>query len=163
MSQERIDENLVSVEEILRSVDPTDSSLDLPQVMYRAGRASATAAAQRRARRIGWIWPSATVASLLLATVFAVAWTSSGDHEVVERVVLVEKEAPAPVPDEPIDVSSAPEPPYNPWLEYARDCRIVMSRGIDGLPEPDLRPIADPGSPLWDPVHEAELNAWPEG
>jgi len=153
----------MSVEEILRTVDPADSSLDLPQVMYRAGRASATAAARRRARRTGWIWPSATVASLLVAAMFALAWTSSGDHEVVERVVVVEKETPAPVPDEPIDVSSAPEPPYNPWLNYARDCRIVMSRGVEGLPELELRSIADPGSPPWDPVHEAALDARPEG
>ncbi len=163
MSQERIDENQVSVEAILRSVDPADSSLDLPQVMYLAGRASATTAARRRARRAGWFWPSATVASLVLAAGFALAWTSSGDHEVVEPVVLVEREVPAPKPDEPIDVSSASERSYNPWLEYARDCQVVVSRGIEGLPEPDLRPIGDLGSPLWDPIPKARMDAWPEG
>jgi len=103
------------------------------------------------------------VASLLLAAIFALAWTASGDHEVVERIVLVEKEAPAPVLEEPIDVSTDPEVPCDPWLNYARDCRIVMSRGVEGLPELDLRPIADPGSPPWDPLHEATLDARPEG
>lgn len=162
MSQERIDKNLVSMEEILRSVDPADSSLDLPQVMYLAGQASATAA-RRQVRRTGWIWPSATVASLALAAVFGVAWTFSEDQEVVERIVYVEKETPAPVLENPMDVSPAPEPPNSPWLEYARDCQIVLSQGVEGLPEPDLRPIGDPGLPLWDPVNKATSDAWPEG
>ena len=160
MSQEPIDENPVSVEEILRSVDPAASSLDLPRVMYLAGRASATAAARRPAGRTGWIWPAATAASLLLAAAFALAWTFSGDHEVVERIVVerivyVEKEPPPPVAKEPIDVSPAPEPPNNPWHEYARHRQIVLSQGLEGLPEPDWRPISDPGSLPWDPVHEA--------
>lgn len=163
MSQERIDEELASVERIVRSLAPSTSSLDFPQVMYLAGRASAMAARARYRGRSGWIWPCVAVVSLLLAVMFATAWTFSGSREVVERVVYVEKKEPTAVSQEPIDVTPATLAPSNPWQQYARLRHFVLSQGIEGLPEPDLRPLSDLGSPPWAPFGDAALGAWPEG
>ena len=164
MSQEPLDAELAPVEAILRSLDPATSRLDFAQVMYLAGRASACKGPPARRRtRARWLWPCTTAASLLVAAMFAAGWKSSSSREAVERIIYVERNGGKPVAREPIDVGPAPEAPGNPWQEYARLCRVVLSEGLEGLPEPDLRPIADPGSSPWDALDGAALEARPEG
>ena len=68
MSEKRINEELAAVETALATLKPAASGVDRDRVMFLAGRVSAvTQAKPRQRRKADWLWPCATVVSLLLA------------------------------------------------------------------------------------------------
>jgi hypothetical protein len=153
MSQERIDEDLTAVEAILRGLDPAASSLDLPQVMYLAGRASA-----RRRGAAGWFWPCTSAALLVLAVTFATAWMSSSQPEVIRQIVYVQRKAPSAVVAEPVEAAPAPDESKRAWEQYREVRRIMLTGGLDALPETDWAPPVEIRSPPWDDPYDATLN-----
>ena len=163
MTQERMSGEQDSVEEVLRLLAPAPSSLNVPRVMYLAGRASAMAARPRHPGQRRLIWPCLATVSLLLAGAFAAAWAFSPDREVVERVVFVEKKVSAPVSEEPIDVRLLPEALNGRWRDYAMIHELVVNQSLEGLPEPERRSLSDLGSRSWDPLHDPAVGASPEG
>ena len=146
------------VEAILRSLDPAASKLDFSEAMYLAGRASATTETCAGARRrVAWLWPCATVASVLAAVTFAVLWGTSGKPELVERIVYVEREQPSTAAAQPAHVASVAIEPSRPWEQYAQLREIILTQGLENLPEIQWRSVTNGESAMGDRLDDPVL------
>ena len=156
--------DLAEVEAVLRSMEPAASRVDFVRALYLAGRASATAVAAPASRRRGaWLWPCATAFSLLGAVLLAALWAASGNREVIERVVYVERDKPPTAAPQTIAtrlpagnvVQAQPggpqaTEPMETWEEYVKLREVVFARGIDGLPKLKWRSTPDRRQGGWD-------------
>jgi hypothetical protein len=123
---------LAALEGQLRLLAPREGSLDRDALLYRAGQASA---------RGGWLWPLTAAVSTLTAVALGVALASHPGPRVVERVVYVPVERPAP--EAPRDTSVgepiSPEPARPIALHelppHLRLREQLLRWGLDGLGE----------------------------
>jgi hypothetical protein len=137
---------LSALESALGRLSPV-GELNRDRLMFEAGRASA---------RGGWLWPAATgLASLAaLAAGFLLIFRPA---QVVERVVIVQREVPAPVsppvsPNEvPVTIAAPGSTPVDEstsgeagQADYLRRRHEVLRWGVDVLPLPPPRSIPAP-------------------
>jgi hypothetical protein len=137
---------LAALEEQLRQLAPCESNVDRDTLLYQAGRASV----RRR-----WLWPVATMGSMLTACALAMVLVLR-PAPVVERIVHVP--VPVPVndtpPDSPIVVSEEPPVVY-PVVQEDLSPRHRLQEhllrwGLDGLePAPPGSPTPVPGRNLY--------------
>jgi hypothetical protein len=173
MSERDLNEELAAVETVFRGLTPTASGIDRDRLLFSAGRASAMAngATQRESipvchcleqavssgqlasstacskqwhtvewhtvvRNVGW--PCATAASLLVAATFAALWASGGKSDIAARTAATSvRQTPMAAMDLPEDAS-----PPSPW-ENRRLCQLILEKGIEALPRPDVAPRYD--------------------
>ena len=174
-----MNDEAADVEAILGSLDPAPSSLDFAEVIYRAGRASAGArATTRRRARAGWLWPCLAAASFIAAATFGTMWISSGEPEVVERIVYVERKLPSAAEEkdekegleekqeqhekerQPVRVAIAEEEPSKTWNEYLEFRRLVLTEGLNALPEVDPPPRIRVDPRPWNDSYDPALERW---
>lgn len=124
MSERSEDFDVTALESALRELRPRSETLDRAVLMYRTGRASAR----------GWLWPTATLFSTILALVLGVAlWIRP-----VPSVVYV---AVPPTRNDEVS-ASPPSPPLadqaerGAWSRYLHLQEQVLLHGLDGLPSP---------------------------
>jgi hypothetical protein len=136
---------LTALEEALRRLAPAPAALDRDRLLFRAGQA----AAPRR-----WFWPAATAVSTATASVLAVL-LACRPAPVVERIVPVPVERPAPAPlgegpNDPEDSSVPPEARTPGGLVSQRQLEEhLLRRGLDGLGEPPPPPDPGPANSLF--------------
>jgi hypothetical protein len=168
MSRESVDEELVEVENLLRSLGSPASHMDFAETMYLAGRASAAADRVPRVRGArAWFWPCATAVSTAVSLTFACLWAVGGRPQLAERVVSERVSAPQDMPTQAMQApGTAPQASQNEnrtrhdspdasettknWQEYAQLRHAVLSRGVEGLPNVHWRPASARRSAGWD-------------
>jgi hypothetical protein len=123
MSEERLNTELAAIEAALCSLAPAPSNIQRDRLMFLAGKASA----RHRASRL--LWPLTTVASLFLATTFAVLWAKGGNERLTESPIGVRTAASPIIDDIPCDAA-----PPSPWSNR-RLCQLVLEKGVDAMPE----------------------------
>ncbi len=138
MSEPTIDPELAALEAALARLTPAPAGISRAQVLFRAGQASA--------RRRGWIWPCVTAALALATVTLGAALLLRPEPPVVERIVYVRVEPPAPpaprVADKPPPPAAAASAelqdgdPQPPDADYLRLRREVVQWGPDGVPHP---------------------------
>jgi hypothetical protein len=119
---------LNAVEETLRHLVPAPARLDRDRLLFRAGQR----AAPRR-----WFWPVAAVVSTAACAVLAVVLACRPAPAVVERIVYVPEQRPAPVP--PPDTGETSLPPRAVPARLAPRRQLeerLLNQGLDGLGEP---------------------------
>ncbi len=151
MSQEKLNAELAAVEAVLLSLKPKPSSLERDRVLFLAGRASL-----RRRGPGSWLWPCATAASLLAAVTLGGVLLVRGGPNVVERVVYIEATAPtgeSTVAGDTVGGDSVGDWPVRKELrtDYLQLRRLVLTEGVDALPELRATPAADTEIPKWRP------------
>jgi hypothetical protein len=169
MSEERLNSDLAAIEAALCSLTPAASNIQRDRLMFLAGRASANrvsafgvrrfiaafrktagiatrcghiekkAAIDRRTPRL--LWPMATVASLLLATMFAILWAKGNNAAFVEQPLPGVSIAAAALTDDIPDDTSPP----SPWANR-RLCQLVLEKGVDAMPESSVHGVS--GTPF---------------
>lgn len=130
---ESIHEDVIALENALKSLSPSRSRLDRDAVMFHAGRESA-----RERRR----WAAAGLAALALGE--GVLLANRPAPAVVEKIIVVRADPPAPSapvvePEKPQEnpVASAPRPTFGPGrTPHDRLTWQVLRYGLDGLPAP---------------------------
>ncbi len=132
---------LSELEAVLRDLAPRPAQLDRDAVLFRAGQS---------AGRRGWFWPAATAISTGTALVLAIALACRPGPAVVERVVYLPAEPPAPVVEE-ADTSVPPAARSSEGLApYRRLEDHLFRQGLEGLgeppPPPDAPPLSSPFS-----------------
>lgn len=153
MSQDKMKPDLEAMEAALSSLRPAPSGADRDRLMYLAGQAATGAgSADARPPRTGWFWPCSTAASLLVAVTFAGMWLSRGEPEV--RVVFRDRPVAAPQPpdqaDEAIAADVVDASPGKSWqTDYLRLRRLVMTEGVEAMPERTATPSADVETLRW--------------
>ncbi len=145
---ESTDDQLAEFHAALARLKPTPDGIDLAQLMYRAGRLSA--------RRWSWAWPSAAVASMMLAATLGFVLLLRPVPQPTERIVTVYIQpppaptSPAPPVESPIEsIETMPVPLYQPSIprgesDYLRLRRDILTYGLDALPPPTPWPSAPP-------------------
>jgi len=131
------------LEAALGALAPAASGIDRDALMFRAGRASA--------RRGMYGWRAGTLVLAAALTCSLVTRPRPGAQpRVVERVVRVEVEKPAPSPPRAPVVGQAL--PFGlRWAGNARYLKLrneVLERGLSALPEPDPSAPAGPRETL---------------
>jgi len=150
-SEHKLSDDLAAVEASLAALPPFPSGIDRDRLVYLAGQAAAGALPGTKRRPAGWLWPMATAASLLVAAALGAMLAVRSQPEIVERLVVVrqpaEPVAPAPVAAHPaVETPLARSRPSRPPAEYLRLRDLVLSRGVDALPETSAK--HRPG-PVW--------------
>jgi len=159
-------EELAAVENALSSLRPTPTGVDRDRVMYLAGRAAAGGPLDSPRRPAGWLWPSATAASLLLAVTFATVWLARGKPVVVYRDRPVAAPQPAEQPrlatDENEEVKVAS--PQRPWRnDYLQLRRLLTAQGANAIPETGSAPASQAETLRWGSGFERTLEELLEG
>jgi hypothetical protein len=152
------EEECVAIEAALRGLTPTRSGIERDRLMFLAGRASAFRPYLNCRRSLLWpihrvvrgnrrretpptvrwaVWPCVTAASLLMAVAFAVLWAVGRTPQPAAGLA---QKAPLPAIEIPDDI--APPSP----LGNRRLCQLIIEKGIDALPRPDVSPRC--GKPL---------------
>jgi hypothetical protein len=145
MSKPALDVELAQLQTALARLTPTPDSINLAQLLFRAGQESVP--------RRGWAWPCATAAALLLAAGLGGMLLFRPGPQGVPHVVFVRVEVPATsaeqsggmqpwasaVPSEP---KARDRPPDE--TDYLTLRRQVLAHGVDALaplaPWPDAAP-----------------------
>ena len=149
MSEERMKQDLTSVEATLSALRPTPTGVDRDRLMYLAGRAAAASSLGLRRPRADWLWPSTTAASLLLAITFAAMWHARGEPVVVYRdrpvaaSQLAEQPRVAAVEKEKEEVQVESASPRKAWrTDYLQLRRLVATQGVGAIPESGAPPAS---------------------
>ncbi len=139
---ESTDDELAEFHAALARLKPTPDGIDLAQLMYQAGRRSAS--------RPSGVWRIATAASLLLSLVLGSMLWLRPVPPPTERIVRVFVQPPAPPPEPPSPANDAPPPVAteprgtiepNDYLRLRRD---ILTYGLDALPPPTPWPAESP-------------------
>jgi hypothetical protein len=146
------DPELSALAGALRALAP-QARLDRDALLFRAG----AAAAQRP-----WLWPAATLlsAGVALALGLVLLLRPSPPPQVIERVVVVPAERPAPAPPREEMPEPPPAEPYapeglpEPASPYRKVEEHLLRWGLEGLGEP-----ADPPPAGKPPTVESLLNS----
>jgi hypothetical protein len=177
MSEREMNEELAAVEAVLRGLTPAQSGIERDRLMFLAGRASvpatrgepttvchcleqavpsgqlasSTACSKQwhtLVRKAGW--PCATAASLLAAATFAALWAGGGTWSLASRTVA-DSLRHMPVAAIEIPEDKTPPSPY----ENRRLCQLILEKGIEALPQPDVAPrFGKPLPPRKDSYHD---------
>jgi hypothetical protein len=147
MSEKPVKNDLAAVEAALGALRPVPSGVDRDRLMYLAGEAAASRSLSRRRRWADWLWPCATAASVLLAVTFATMWFARGEP----RIVYVERPARAREDSSPPAAprTEAVRRPKRWRTDYLQLRRLVMSRGVDALPETPSGPASGAETLRW--------------
>ena len=125
---------LTDVERALLTLAPAPPALDRDRLLFEAGRRSAPG------RRL---WPCATAALALLAAGLGAAMVLRPAPPPIVRIIPMDRPVPppptAPASPEPADESPAPAGPG-----YFQLQEQLLTRGLDGLPEPPPPPAVPP-------------------
>lgn len=147
MSESTHDE-LAEFQTALARLMPSPDGINVAQMMFRAGQLSA----QRRS----WAWPSAAVASMMLAATLGFVLLLRPVPQPNERIVTVYVQpppaptSPAPPVESPIESNEKmPVPLYQTSIprgesDYLRLRRDILTYGLDALPPPTPWPAAPP-------------------
>jgi hypothetical protein len=147
MSESTTDPKLAALEKSLASLAPAPGRIDRDQLLFRAGQASM--------RGRAWFWPSATALVALVAVGLGMALAVRPESRVVERVVYVFAESPAPRPSSnPVSPSTFSESPISPagavaWggsSAYIHDRDQAIRWGVEALPLSPAMASATPTS-----------------
>jgi hypothetical protein len=159
----RLTEELDDFERSLAALTPSAGGVDRDQLMFLAGRASATTAAASSGR-LRWFWPSAAAASTLAAAVLAILWVVEihrqpplGPPPVAERRHPEDRQTAAQNAEQRVGAPDARQPSRDlsgsqavarlaaALLEqpsYLRLQQMALAFGVEALPLP-----VSPGSP----------------
>jgi hypothetical protein len=150
-----LSEELAALQATLSSLRPKPSSLDRDRVMFLAGQA----AAQRRPASARWaafdslLWPCATASSLLLAATFGAMLLLGGTSQ--QRVVHVEAKGPDVHAGQTREATALDETArplrQTGRADYLKLLQLVMTEGVDALPEPKSTPRPRREVPTWTP------------
>jgi len=176
-----MNEELPAFEAALASISPARSAIDRDRLMYLAGQAAGAKSPQRRFVAT-WLWPCATIASVLLAVTLAGIILGRGP-QIVERIVYVPAETPAteqpeqgPVPASsekpqlarddavapgtatpPKKIDRTPKRKKKIRNDYLQLRRMVLAQGVDALPKLKQKSTSGAKIPKWTPGARAEL------
>jgi hypothetical protein len=138
MSRFTPEPEMTEFEQPLAALSPSRGAFDRDRLMFEAGRRSATAPS-----RLAWAWPA--VAASLAAVVLGqtIALSRRPEPRVVDRLVFVQRPAPAPEkPAESVVIlsrradSSEVRPEHITFPEPGLSLRRQIERhGLEGLPE----------------------------
>lgn len=166
MSEKKVKPDLEAIQSALSSLQPTESRVDRDRLMYQAGQAAVGAVSvDVPRRRVGWMWPCATAASLLVAVTFAGMWLSRGEPEV--RIVYRDRPVAVPeVPDKTVEAINVADDasPRESWRsDYLRLRRLVTTDGVGAMPK-DVAPPPDDDEVLrWGSGFQQTLDELLEG
>lgn len=144
---EPLSEEARRAEQLLKQLHPRPVNLDRERLMFLAGVEAGSSQHATREMQSKWLWPAAALAMSTVAACLVVALTIQLSRPPVERIIVREVAAPAPVPTpttpstEPFitNTNSAPRLASAPVLALPNGSALQMRNmalrfGVDALP-----------------------------
>jgi len=165
MSPERLSQDLAAVEAALTSLRPAPSTLDRDRVMYLAGQA----AGRRRERLASWMWPctsaAATIAACVLGLLLLERPGPEGNPQTADTPAARPVQTEVPLPQWAATQPGSQETagPLDADVRYLGLRHLVLTRGIEALPEvqPSIAPKNQ--TPMPSPTHGRMLEQFLDG